>query len=84
VIRCDSGTHPWEASEQVVAMLGSRASVAATFGGVGFHERGARRKIEQAVTRSKMEVKQEKMGKISDPLFLFNGCQGQGLKKDGL
>lgn len=64
-----------EASEQVVAMLGSKAGVAATFGGIGFHERDARRQVEQAVTREKSEMEQEKMGRIRDPLF--DGCQGK-------
>jgi uncharacterized protein YjhX (UPF0386 family) len=51
-------------------MLGSRAGVAATFGGIGFHERDARRQVEQAVTRGKIEMEQEKMGRIIEILCL--------------
>jgi hypothetical protein len=64
-----------EASEPVVAMLGLRAEVAATFGGIGFHERGMRRHVEEAVQMEKQISEKREMGKIRDPLA--DGGQGK-------
>jgi hypothetical protein len=56
-------------------MLGSRAGVAATFGGIGFHERGLRRQVEEVVRVEKQISEKKEMGKIRDPLA--DGGQGK-------
>jgi hypothetical protein len=56
-------------------MLGSRAAVAATCGGIGFHERESKRELNEVIEVVESSEKLKLMGKVPEPFA--NGGQGK-------